>query len=121
MIALGFMTLVSTVALAAILVRLDPMHVDSGTRAVLYLSVFTAMSGMASWILMATRALLPKTKRPLRYFFRDAFRQGLLVGGIVTASLILQAGRNLNIVWILVVVAVAFTIEAYMTRSALAK
>lgn len=116
MVALGFMTLISFAGLVAVFVRIDPAYADTGTFVLFYLSLFASVSGIATWVLMASRARLPKVKRPLRYFFHDAFRQGLLLGMIVSLSLFLQARRGLSLLWILLIVALAFAIEAYATR-----
>ena len=117
MVAFAFLTVVSVVAFVMIMVLLDPAHADGGSFAVLYLSVFTAVSGIGAWTLMAMRARLPKVKRPMHYFFSDAFRQGMLVGMIVSLNLFLQARRSLTLLWVLLIVTLAFAIEMYATRS----
>ena len=115
-IAYGFMTVVSVMAFTTMLFGADPTYADRGTLAVFYVSVFIATAGIAAWAFMFVRARLSKTKRPLKLFFRDATRQGALVGGILTISLLLQAGRHLNFLWVFFIVALAFGVEAYVTR-----
>lgn len=116
MILLGAITVLSVVAFFAILLRVDPAYADGMSFALFYGSVFAASSGITAWALMVLRAKVRKVKRPLRIFSPDAIRQALLVGGILTASLLLQSGRHLSFVWVLLIVALAFGCEAWMTR-----
>ena len=114
--ALGFATFIAVSSFLAMLFRVDPAYADGGTISVFYVSVFVMVSSMIAWAFMIVRARLRRIRRPLYFFFTDAVRQGALVGLIVTISLILQANRNLSFVWILLIVAAAFIIEAFATR-----
>ena len=118
LVALAFLTAVSVFAVGAMILTVDPDYATGRTMASFYVSMFGAIAGVAAWTFMLLRAKAGRTKRPVRLYFGGALRQGMLIAGIVIASLLLQASRNLSFIWVLLLAIAAVGIEAWATRQA---
>ena len=119
--ALAFMTVTSLGAIVSLLLFVDPSSADTGTLSVFYLTVFVSVTGIVTWAFLLFHRYRSRARRPLIYFFADAVRQGGLVGGLLTTSLFLQAQDRLTLLTVIVIVAVAFILEAFMTRGSVAR
>lgn len=111
--ALGFMTVVTTAAVVAMLLMVDPDFADSWTFTIFYLSLFAALTGLVTWLFLLLQGRFGRVKRPLGYFFTEAVRQGALIAGLATASLFLQARGRLTVFSAVLLVVFVFLLEAW--------